>query len=128
MRGLIKAIIFFLLGLVPAISLSGQPTPIAMQEITFLIKHMKESGCEFKRNGTWYRADEAVEHINKKYYYLLKRGLVSNAEEFIERVASESSMSGRPYQVKCGNDASVNSAAWLSAELVKYRKQTRTAK
>jgi hypothetical protein len=30
-------------------------------------------------------------------------------------------MSGKPYQVKCGANAPVQSSLWLKAELVKFR-------
>jgi len=68
-----------------------------------------------------------VGHINRKYEYLLKKGLVPNTEAFIERAASESSASGKPYLVKCGNQPEVESAAWLREALAKFRAESRSA-
>jgi hypothetical protein len=39
--------------------------------------------------------------ISKEYAFLLDKGWVSKAEEFIARAATQSSMSGTPYQVRC---------------------------
>ena len=43
--------------------------------------------------------------------------MVQTTEQFIERAASRSSMSGEPYLVKCGNGAPVQSGQWLGFQL-----------
>ncbi len=113
---------FLFILLLPSLAFGGELSPATKQEIAYLFNQLKSSGCEFNRNGTWYSATEAVDHLNKKYEYLVRKGLVSSAEEFISRAGSESSLSGKPYQVKCGASQPVQSAAWLSAELARYRK------
>ena len=117
---IMKRLILTLL-LLPSLAFASEPSPAARQEIVHLIDYLKSSGCQFNRNGNWYSSSEAVDHLSQKYQYLLKKGLVSSAEDFISRAASESSMSGKPYQVKCGSGAPVQSGAWLKSELVKYR-------
>ncbi len=92
------------------------------QEITHLFAYLKSSGCQFNRNGSWYSAQDAADHLNDKYQYLLGKNRISSTEEFIAAAASQSSMSGQPYLVKCGNAAPVESANWFYAELEKYRK------
>ena len=62
-----------------------------------------------------------MSHLNKKYQYLLGKALVASSEAFIEKVASESNMSGQAYRVRCGSNPAVNSADWFGAELEKYR-------
>lgn len=104
---------------------AGEPTPEAKQEISYLLNYLKTSGCEFNRNGSWYGAEDAVNHLNKKYDYLLKKGMVSTTEDFIKQAATESSMSGKPYLVKCGTMASVPSGPWFQAELGKRRSAKR---
>lgn len=91
-------------------------------EITYLFSYLENSGCQFNRNGTWYSSSEAVAHIQKKYDYLLKKDLLTTTESFIEKAATESSMSGKAYEVKCEGRAAVPSAMWFNAELQKYRK------
>jgi hypothetical protein len=93
----------------------------AEAEIKHLIAHLGASGCQFYRNGSWYSAERAVDHLTRKYEYLRKRGLVPDAEAFIERAATESSASGKPYQVRCAAAPAVPSARWLREELERYR-------
>lgn len=110
----------FLLALLPLLS-QAAPPPAARQEIAHLIGYLTTSGCSFQRNGSWHDAAEAARHLQRKYDYLLKRDLVATGEDFIARAASESSLSGKPYQVRCGANAPIASAAWLKAELATYR-------
>ena len=90
-------------------------------EVAHLLDHLGRSGCQFSRNGTWYDAQKAREHLEEKYTYLQKRDLVPNAQAFIERAASTSSMTGKPYEVRCGTAQPVPSGRWLGEELQRYR-------
>ncbi len=108
--------------LLPGFACAAEPSPIVRQEIAHLLQYLGNSGCQFKRNDSWYSSAEAVVHLDKKYQYLLRKDLVASAEDFIARAASESSTSGKPYQVKCGTNGAVPSSAWLKSELAKYRK------
>ena len=97
-------------------------TPVKVQnEVSFLLGYVTGSGCEFYRNGDWYNARKAVAHLRDKYKYLNDRNLVSTTEQFIERAASESSFSGKPYQIRCSGGAAVTSQQWLSEKLVELR-------
>jgi Family of unknown function (DUF5329) len=102
---------------------AAESTPTTKVEIEHLFSYLQESGCQFFRNGRWYGAKEAVNHLNRKYQYLQEKGLVSSAEAFIERAASESSTSGKAYRVRCGSNPAVNSADWFGAELERYRQR-----
>ena len=90
------------------------------QEINYLLTYLKSADCEFNRNGAWYKADAAAHHLNKKYAYLLDKGYISTAEDFIARAATESSMSHKAYIVKCGG-TETNSAQWFKDALINYR-------
>lgn len=103
---------------------SAAPGQVTRAEIAHLLQYLESSGCQFQRNGSWYPSQRAASHLNQKYEYLLKKDLVTNAESFIERAATESSASGKPYSVKCGDAAAVPSAAWLRDELQRFRKRT----
>ena|SRR6185369_1035975 len=97
-------------------------TPIKVQnEVSFLLGYITGSGCEFYRNGDWYSARKAVAHLRDKYKYMNDRNLVNTTEQFIERAASESSFSGKPYQIRCNGGAAVTSQQWLSDKLVELR-------
>jgi hypothetical protein len=91
------------------------------QEIAHLLDYVAQQGCEFNRNGSWYDSKAAREHLRQKYDYLQHRKLAPDANAFIERAASSSSMSGKAYMVRCGNGQPVPSAQWLNAELSRYR-------
>jgi hypothetical protein len=43
------------------------------------------------------------------------------AEDFIARAGTESSISHKPYQVRCSGKEAEASASWLQAELKRYR-------
>ena len=90
-------------------------------EVAHLLDYLGHSGCQFNRNGTWYDAQKARAHLEDKYAYLQKRDLVPNAQVFIERAATASSMSGKPYEVRCGTAQPVPSGRWLGDELQRYR-------
>jgi len=100
---------------------AAEPSATAQAEIRHLLTHLERSGCDFFRNGRWHTATDARGHLERKYRYLVEKGLVSSAEDFIARAGSESSASGRPYQVRCGTSAPVPSAQWLSDALRRHR-------
>jgi hypothetical protein len=95
--------------------------PAARAEVDALLARLQSSGCEFNRNGSWYAGAEAKAHLLKKLDYLEGKDMVASAEQFIERGASASSMSGKPYLVRCAGKAPVESAQWLKAELQQLR-------
>lgn len=91
--------------------------PAVRAEIDALFQQLQTSGCEFNRNGSWHSATEAQAHLLKKLDYLEGKDAVKTTEQFIERGASTSSLSGKPYLVRCGARPPVDSATWLVAEL-----------
>lgn len=109
-----------LLAAAPAADALPLPPP-ARAEVNALLNRLQSSGCEFNRNGSWYGGAEARGHLLKKLDYLEGKDLVKTAEQFIERGASGSSMSGKPYLVRCAGEAPVESARWLTAELKQVR-------
>ena len=110
-----------LLSLLTMLPAQAEPPAAARQEIAHLLDYLKSSGCRFNRNGSWHDAGKAAGHLQDKVDYLVKRDLIASGEDFIARAATQSSMSGKPYQVRCGDAAPVPSATWLKAELAKYR-------
>lgn len=95
--------------------------PTARAEVDALLTRLQASGCEFNRNGSWYAGPEARAHLLKKLDYLEGKDMVTTAEQFIARGASGSSMSGKPYLVRCAGKAPVQSAQWLTTELQALR-------
>jgi len=97
------------------------PDATAQAEVQHLLQFLENSGCSFFRNGEWYPARRAAEHLRSKYDYLVTRNKISTAEDFIQKAASFSSFSSQPYKVRCGPQAERLAAQWLSAELDQFR-------
>ena len=87
-------------------------------EIRALIQAVAESECEFNRNGSLHSAEAAAAHLELKY----SRGkrYADSAEAFIERLASKSSWSGKPYQMICDGQTQPT-GDWLTATLQDIR-------
>ena len=88
-------------------------------EVEYLVSAVGESNCTFIRNGKRHSAEDAEDHLRMKY----RRGkrYAPTAEKFIERLASASSMSKKPYYIECEGQEAVLSGDWLMARLSDYR-------
>lgn len=87
-------------------------------EIDYILDTVEASDCTFIRNGKEHEADSARSHLElkrrrgKKYF--------ETAEEFIDRLASSSSWSGKPYHIRCGEEQ-VLAKDWFMNVLQDYR-------
>ena len=90
------------------------------REVAYLLEFVAGSGCTFIRNGGDHDAVDAADHLRLKY----RRGkrYVGSAEQFIDRLATESSWSGDPYTVNCEGKTQT-SAQWLHGALTEYRQR-----
>jgi hypothetical protein len=104
--------------LTAATSLAAVGTADTESEIQHLLAYIRESGCVFIRNAKEYDAMSAHNHILKKYRFLKRR--IKSTDDFIRLAASQSSVSGKPYQVRC-HQGEVRMADWLRVELKKRR-------
>ena len=95
------------------------------REIQHLMAYIAGADCRFIRNGKEYGPEDARKHVQKKYEYA--RSWIMTAEDFIRGVASKSSMSGKPYKVRC-KDQTMLCANWLGAELKRFRQEAQTRK
>ncbi len=109
----------FLLALLFCLPAAYAADDSSSTEIEYLIDAIGDSNCVFIRNGKRHTAVEAEDHIRMKY----KRGrrYAATAEQFIERLASSSSMSRKPYMMDCPGEQIVPSGDWLAAQLSAYR-------
>lgn len=98
-------------------TVDAAPSAAAQREINGLMQALENSGCRFQRNGSWYAAGDARSHLQRKYDYLLKRDMADTAEQFIDRAASQSSISGRAYRVACPGVAEQDASAWFQQQL-----------
>jgi len=117
LSALVLGLVFF--GFWPAAH--AAPTPIAVDEINYLLGFIERSGCKFYRNGSWYNSHRAQSHLRDKYNYLAARNRIKTAEDFIEQAATRSSTSGQEYQIQCEAGPVVQSGLWLHTALIGYR-------
>lgn len=97
---------------------SAAPTAAPIRaEIDALLTRLEGSGCQFNRNGSWYVSAEAREHLLRKLSAIERRGDLQSTEQFIDLAATSSSLSGKPYQVRCGGTPAVPSRQWLLEQL-----------
>lgn len=87
-------------------------------EITHLIDFVRHSSCTFIRNGSEYSGDAAADHIQAKYEHF--KDEIRTVEDFVDRAASKSLVSGKPYEVRCAGKT-MPAADWIRAEDADYR-------
>ena len=116
MTGLkLKAILLAMALILPTHAIAATATD---PEIEYLLEFVANSGCTFVRNGDDHESVDAADHLRLKY----SRGkrYVDSAEQFIDRLATESSWSGDPYTVTCEGKTQP-SEQWLHRALSQYR-------
>jgi Family of unknown function (DUF5329) len=92
------------------------PPPHEQNRIERLIHFVEtQKDMKFIRNGTEYTCAEAAKFLRGKLESM--GGEVTTAREFIERIATKSSMSGQPYHVKFADGKLIPAAQFLSDEL-----------
>jgi hypothetical protein len=90
-------------------------------EVSYLLIYIRDSNCNFIRNGKSYTSSKAKQHLEYKYNYAKSR--LSTAEDFVRQIASKSSRSGKAYAIDCGGELTP-SEEWLMTELTRYRQKT----
>jgi hypothetical protein len=83
--------------------------------IDALLAAIEASGCRFERNGIQHSAPEGAAHLRTKLDRAGDR--VQTAAQFIERIGTARSQSGRPYRVICAGQAPQESRLWLQRRL-----------
>ncbi len=119
------ALMAFLLG---ACTVLAHATPSASEDklIDTLIQRVSAmSGMTFLRNGSEHTAAEAAKHMHAKYDYFRKE--LVTAEDFIERCASRSEMTGLAYKVKLDGGVVKDANEFLNGELRALRQSSKKA-
>lgn len=110
------------LGLIVALS-APATAAIGSEEaaIQHLIGYMRSTNTVYFRDGETHTAGENADYVAMKYRYV--RNNVRTAEQFIEYVASGSSLTGMPYKYREVDGREANVENLLRAELARYRNQ-----
>ena len=75
----------------------------------------------YYRNGSWHTTADARAHLARKLAEVEKKRALHSADEFIDVVATRSSISGEPYRVRCPGVAPITSATWFRQTLERSR-------
>ncbi len=109
--------LFFLIPLLVAAENSG-PSNDLSATIDYLIGFVDSSGLTFIRNGQNHDAHAAASHIRSKYEHL--KDSIKTPEDFIEKSATKSLMTGRYYVVVLPDGTQRKVRDWLMEELQRY--------
>ncbi len=98
------------------------PSPVEQARIDKLIRHVElQKGMVFIRNGSEYTCEQAAQFLRGKMESMGKE--VATAREFIERIATRSSMSGKPYQIRLADGTLLPAAHYLTDQLKRIESQ-----
>lgn len=110
-----RLLAFALLLAAPAVV--ADPLPAAEREkiVALIASVEKLPDAVFVRNGKSYGAATAAKFLRGKWED--RASQIRSAEDFIEKVATRSSTTGKPYLVRYKDGREVATAAFLRAEL-----------
>jgi hypothetical protein len=93
----------------------------AKEKIEALIKHVEGlKDAKFVRNDTEYDARTAAKFLRGKWR--ASEAEIKTAQDFIDKAASVSSTSGKPYLIRFKDGKEIKSGDYLRAELKKLDK------
>jgi len=106
---------FFMLNLCAA-----ETEPLS-KTVDYLIAQVeKANDVKFMRNGDEHTAKEAAEHMRRKYNHFKKE--IKTPEDFIEKCAAKSELSGKPYMIKKADGTTEKCQDWMKSMLEEHRK------
>ena len=111
--------LLFFLGLtLPSLVQAQTALPAEKRKIEALIKQISAlKGAKFIRNGTAYEVATAVRFLRSKWE--ANDSEVKTARDFIDRVASQSGTTGKPYLIRFKDGREISSRDFLQRELRK---------
>ena len=91
------------------------------KKIESLIEAVEQmDGATFIRNGTEHDTKEAADHLRRKWKAAGDK--VKTAEEFVEHLASKSSTTGKPYEIRLSDGKVVGAGQYLRERLQELEK------
>ena len=102
-----------------ALTGASDPSPIEDARIEYLLTAVGSlQDAQFIRNGKPYDSKAAVDHLRTKLRAAGSR--VQTAEDFIRVCASESSISGKPYEIRFADGTVLLAADFLRQKLLEF--------
>jgi len=95
------------------------------EKINFLLSEIGHLDGMFIRNGTKHSPEQAVDHLKMKMENAMNAWFAPDkekwtAEMFISKIASKSSISGKPYKIRFKTGRTVNAGDWLQDRLKNF--------
>ena len=98
------------------------PPPVEQAHTNILIRHVElQKGLVFVRDGGKYTCEQAAKLLRGKTESMGQE--VGTAREFIERIATRSSMSGEPCQIRLADGTPLPAGRYLIDELKRIESQ-----
>ncbi|TGK32710.1 hypothetical protein EHQ12_12275 [Leptospira gomenensis] len=93
-------------------SVFSEDGSVFQNDLNSLMNSLEVCQCKFIRNGSEHDPKEAREHMERKLK--AAEGRIGNISDFIEHIASKSSISGKPYLVRLKDGKTVEAKLWLT--------------
>jgi hypothetical protein len=114
-------VVVLILGLGHLLVQAAEKPKTEKQKIEALIKHVEElKDAKFVRNDTEYDAKTAARFLRGKWE--ANEDEIKTAKDFVEKAASVSSTTGKPYLIRFKEGKEVKSGEYLLDELKKLEK------
>ncbi len=93
---------------------------IEKAKIEFLLKEVEKlQGAKFWRNGSAHSAQDAADHLRMKWK---KAGsTVKTANDFIDKIGSQSSISGNAYEIEFSDGTKMETRAFFYEQLAEWK-------
>lgn len=105
--------------LVFAIAPSFSSAATTDEEISYLLSVLTTDGCSFVSNDISYSGREFEQHLRSKLR--LNDDLIASADDYIEKIATRSAVSGQPYVAVCDGKLKITKE-WFGELLTAYRR------
>ena len=115
MRALLIILVAF-----ASVALCAADTEPVAKTVDYLIAQVEKSDCKFIRNGDEHTSKEAAQHMRRKYDHFKKE--IKTPEDFIEKCAAKSEVSGKPYTVKKPDGSTIKCEDWMKSLLAERQK------
>jgi hypothetical protein len=93
---------------------------IEKNKIEFLLNQIEnQKGAKFWRNGSAYSPKQAAEHLRMKWEKAGKS--IKVAQDFIEKIAAKSSMSGKAYEIEFADGTKTETRIFLIKKLSEWK-------
>lgn len=120
-----RALLILLTTLLTLNLCAAETEPLA-KTVDYLIAQVeKAEGVKFMRNDDEHTGKEAAEHMRRKYNHFKKE--IKTPEDFIEKCAAKSELSGKPYMIKKSDGSTEKCQDWMKSMLEEHRKSSGAA-